>query len=402
METRIIDLGTLPTGTVSFGNSISASGDVVVGSSTTVATTGTRAFRWQNGQMVRLTGLDNNAVSVARGVSGDGSVIAGNTSVTGIFRAWRFANGTYTQLGNLGHVTLYSQVFDMSADGASIVGESRRADGSYRAFLWKDGVMTNLGSLATYTGSIAYGIDPTGTYVTGYVFGSPSFSQQGFIWSYAAGMVAIGSPGGVSYTRGNAISTDGTVVGIGGFTGVSFGNAFSYKNGVFTDLGRLPGYTLSTATDISGDGSVIVGYSYNTTDGQPFSSTTSASAFRYTGGVMTNIGDLGTYRTADDINSATFSGRSAGDDDPTLSSLAYTVSADGNSVAGSSQVRMPTGALEQHAFLYKRIRIQLPYYDSNQKLVAQAKDNQKKFSDASSYTQFLKARASGNMYRYRD
>ena len=401
MEARIIDLGTLRTGIISFGNGISSNGDVVVGSSTTTGVTSSRAFRWQNGTMVELTGLDTNAISTAQSVNADGTVIAGSTSVGGVFRAWIFDGTTYTSLGNLGTTSGYSQVRDMSAYGNIVTGDSRLANGILTAFRWQNGTMISIGTLPPpYTSSNSLGIDPTGTYIVGYASGGAQ-ANQAYIWSSAGGMVGLGYPFLVlPFSRAYSISTTGVVVGIASFSNSELGSAFSYKNGVYTNLGRLPGYTFSLAYDISADGTVITGYSYNTATGLPLSNPTTSAGFRYTNGIMTNIGDLGTYRTASDMNTMTLTGRVAGDDDPTLSIFALTISADGNAIAGTSEVRMLNGSIEQHAFLYKFVRIRNVYYDDNQKFVAQAKDNQKKFSDSSSYTQFLKARASGNMYRY--
>ena len=404
METRIIDLGTLENGTVSFGIGISNNGNVVVGRSTTNGAIGTRAFRWQNGSMIKLTGLDANAVSAASGVNIDGTIIAGGTVVSGVYRAWRFANNAYTSIGNLGHATSYSFAYDMSMDGTVITGESRRADGIYRAFRWDttNGI-TDLGTLGGgYTSSIGLGISPSGTYIVGYAYGGGQ-SQKAFVWTSSGGMVGLNypSPAGL-FARAYAVSSNGIIVGISAFSNVEVGTAFAYQNGTYTNLGRIPGYSFSLATDISLDGSVIVGYSYNTSvANNALAPITAVSAFRYANGVMTNIGDLGTYTTPAEVLAGYSTGRDGGIDDPTLNSFAYTVSGDGDSLAGTSEVRMPNSSIEQHAFLYKLIRIQQkPYYDDNQKYVAQAKDNQTKFSDASSYTQFLKARASGNMYRY--
>jgi probable HAF family extracellular repeat protein len=404
MEERIIDLGTLELGTLSNAYNISANGNIVVGSSATNGGIGSRAFVWQNGVMTKLNGLNVNNLSVARGVSGDGSVIAGVTQISGVLKGWRFQNGTYQEIGNLGHTGGYSFPYDMSSNGQIIVGESRRANGTFGAFYWNSNVMTDIGVIpGVNTGSLAYGVDPTGTYVVGASYGGIGGLTQGFIWSVSGGIVGIGYPDlGVSRSsRAYAVTSNRIVVGSGTFSITEIEVAFVWQNGVFTKIGVLPGTTFSIATDISADGNVIVGYSYTTTNGVPNGPIDIGYAFRYTGGIMTNIGDLGTYSTPSDIVNAYSAGRNVGED-PTLDAFANTLSADGNNIAGASQVRMPNGSIEQHAFLYRLIRINniIPYYDSNQKYVAQAKDNQKKFPDASGYTQFLKARASGRMYKY--
>jgi probable HAF family extracellular repeat protein len=401
MDFRIIDLGTLGSGTVSFGNNISSDGSVVVGSSTTVGATTSRAFKWTNGQMVQLAGLTGGTTSDARGVNSDGSIITGLTSVAGVPKAWRFANNVYTYLGNLGVATGYSYPYDMSLDGNVIVGESRTAGGFFRGFIWNNGIMTDIGTISggLYTSSIAFGVDPTGTYAVGYAYAS-GLVPKSIIWSSSTGVIELPSAYETSpFSIACSISSNGVIVGISSFSATEAGTAFSYKNGVYTKLGILPGYVFSRATDVSADGSIITGFSYNTSNGFPSGTPTSASAFRYTNGVMTNIGDLGTYITIQDVLDARNYGKEPSDD-PSLSALAYTISADGNSIAGSSQVRMPNSSIEQHACLYKLTRKRLQYYDPNRIFVAEAQDNQPKFSDASSYTQFLKGRAYGKMTKY--
>ncbi len=399
METVIIDLGTLGTGTLSFAYGVTSGGDAVVGQSTTIGGAQGRAFVWRNGTMTQLTGLDPVRPSASRGISADGTTIIGHTNFSGTLRAWRLRDNVYTSLGGLGNPGGYSIAYDTNSDGSVVVGDSILVDDvTFRGFYWKDGGMVDIGTLSSpYEYSAVNGVDPTGTYVVGFADnGSGTAPIQAFVWSSSGGMTGLGFPfSSNKMSVATAISANQIVVGVATFSTTETGNAFSYQNGVFRNLGRLPGFSFSRATDISADGRVITGYSYNTSSGNVVGSVTTASAFRYANGVMTNIGDLGT-QTADNMSNI----RRAGIDDPTLSSLAFSVSADGMNLVGTSQIRRITGVIEQHAFLYSIRRIRLAYYDDNQKFTAQARDDQKKFMDASSYTQFLKARASGNMYRY--
>jgi probable HAF family extracellular repeat protein len=75
------------------------------------------------------------------------------------------------------------------------------------------------------------------------------------------------------------------IVGYSGITGDTATHAFKYSGGVIRDLGTLGG-TNSNAIGASGDGSVIVGWSGTTGD---FAN----HAFKYTGGVMSDLGTLG-------------------------------------------------------------------------------------------------------------
>jgi probable HAF family extracellular repeat protein len=404
METRIIDLGTLGTGTLSFGLSVSANGVVVVGYSFTSGTSFPRGFRWEKGRMVQLTGLDPNASTIVRAVNGDGSIIAGHTVAGGVFRAWRLQSGLYTSLGNLGHVSEYSQTFDCSLDGSIVVGESRNASGLFRAFKWTSGAgMVDLGLPASnplLTQSFAYGISPDGTTIVGGSYYAGSYTRV-TVWTPSSA-IEIGLPPvpiTTSYGRANAVSNEGTIVGIAGFGGVTDIRAFAYRSGVWTDLGTLAGFMFSNATDVSADGSVITGFCYNTTTNQFNGPLINAIAFRYANGVMTNIGNLGII-TDPTVFARIQSVGSVPSDDPSLSSIAYSCSFDGQYITGSSELRTPSGALEQHAFLYgPQARARLPYYDPNRVFVAEAQKNQQRFSSAAEYTQFVKGRSFGRMYR---
>ena len=128
-------------------------------------------------------------------------------------------------------------------------------------------------------------------------------------------MTALGSLCGsscynASYALG--VSADGSViVGYSAYSSSgSRAHAFKYTNGIMTDLGTLegPAGTNSYANAISADGSVIVGYSRYTGGG------TNSHAFKYANGTMTDLNTLGG-----------------------LSSAAYGVSADGSVIVGESK-----------------------------------------------------------------
>jgi probable HAF family extracellular repeat protein len=95
-------------------------------------------------------------------------------------------------------------------------------------------------------------------------------------------------------------------------TGAAGQEAFRWTGGVMTGLGDLPGGSFSSkANDVSADGSVVVGYA---------TSASGQEAFRWAGGVMTGLGD--------------FAGGS-------FSSRANGVSADGSVVVGSGSIVYP-------------------------------------------------------------
>ncbi len=108
---------------------------------------------------------------------------------------------------------------------------------------------------------------------------------------------SVGTPLGTGTLGGNhiyvyALSTDGpTAVGQGNLTGDSSSHAFRAKGGIITDLGTLGTGTYSYAQFVSADGNVVVGQSDNS-GGDIY------HAFRWTGGTMTDLGGTGTYSSA--------------------------------------------------------------------------------------------------------
>jgi probable HAF family extracellular repeat protein len=144
-KTGMIALGDLPGGpTGSLGRAVSADGSVVVGESWTED--GWHAYRWtQTTGMVALDGLGD--VSIAEGVSGDGSQIVGTIS---FFQSPTQAERTVAFIWDAEHgmrdlnavLEVYgldlqgahlSDATAISADGSTIVG---RTDGDYGWYTW--------------------------------------------------------------------------------------------------------------------------------------------------------------------------------------------------------------------------------------------------------------------------
>lgn len=97
----------------------------------------------------------------------------------------------------------------------------------------------------------AYDASADGSVVVGQ--GSSSSGIGGYIWTEAAGIVAIpGTP------RAQAVSEDGTVVG--GTLGSSASGAYVWTaSGGVTAVPFLPGYSRGFIGDLSGDGTTVVG-----------------------------------------------------------------------------------------------------------------------------------------------
>ncbi len=182
----------------------------------------------------------------------------------------------------------YSSASDINERGL-VVGSafSNNAFGEFRAFLWDNGVLTNLGTLPGYTASsTATGINDLGQVVGSALDRIPSRAgsySRAFLWSADNGMINLGTFGGYS-SGANAINNLGQVVGASDPV-MGSGRAFrtapnSRINPATDDLGTLPNNSgFSGASDINNLGQVV-GYI----------STGNGGAFLWENGVITNLG----------------------------------------------------------------------------------------------------------------
>ena len=149
---------------------------------------------------------------------------------------------TIVDLGTLGGT--YSIAIDVN-DFGHVVGTSTRSanNSDYHAFLWKDGQMTDLGSLDGGSNK-GGGINNSGQ-VVGYEYSSRTGAARAFLYQNGV-MVDLGTgEGSAAYD----INNNGEIVG-----GVGF-NAFLYRNGVISNL-RSPSGEYTSAFAINDNGQI--------------------------------------------------------------------------------------------------------------------------------------------------
>jgi probable HAF family extracellular repeat protein len=273
----MMDLGALPGGASSAGNWISSNG-LIAG----VSENGTtdplipgvpelRATLWAHGRIIDLGSLPEGGFeSVANAVNSQGHVVGSATNAV--------------------------------ADPNSMVGSGFQT----RAFLWRDGVMEDLGTLGTGTDAQAILINEKGqvvgwSYVNSVLTNAciPGFAfvTGSFIWDKEDGMRDLGSLGGTC-TTATDMNNHGQVVGGSNLPGDVIQHGFLWDNGSFQDLGGSLGS--STGAYAINEAGNAVGFAF-----MPDNSTFHAVLWKQIG-QLTDLGVVGSDQcsNADSINEA--------------------------------------------------------------------------------------------------
>jgi probable HAF family extracellular repeat protein len=240
----------------------------------------TMAYHYDNGSVTQLGGLDRTQVSLAYGISDDGSTVVGSSEDPYVrTRGFRWtADEGMIDLGTLrSDDNGWSWAYDTSADGRMVVGSSS-SEGDILGFVWIEGATTGAGRtrqmfaldpLAPDEASGAYAISNDGRYVAGHSSVDDESSERTAMrWDVhdieAGNQTALSIgyvPAGIS-SEARAISSDGSVVA--GFSTLADYNdrAFRWVEGVgIQDLGVLDNHMQSRASAVSGDGRVVSGRS---------------------------------------------------------------------------------------------------------------------------------------------
>ena len=270
------DVGTLPPGNISAGQSIN-SGFFIVGGSF-VAGFVPHAFRANATLNLTDLGTLGGEFSNAWDINDHGVITGEASNAAEDVHAFVLASAGMQDIGTLGGMTSIGRSINESGQ---VAGESRIGTGqATRAFRFTNGVgMINLGTLSGGTTSSGYGINNNGQVVgesdtspilspndTGVILkrtfqfkGFSFFGTHAFLWTEGVGMRDLGELGGGT-SRANAISTNGTVVGTSRVIGGA-SHAFRWTQvGGMIDLNTLlpsnSGWVLIEANDINDRGQI--------------------------------------------------------------------------------------------------------------------------------------------------
>ena len=285
----ISEIGSFGTN-ISQGNAVNNRGQVVGTSNKVILPYHwagiSRCLLWENGAMQDLGAPQGGDFCQALGITDRGTVVAwtgyGDQAFLWKDGAWTFAaqglpiainrfdaiagsywNGTghrgfYARDGVMSEIgTLGGSISSAASlnDKGYVVGVATVNDtlGIAHAFVWKDGVITDLGTLPGMEDSFAADINNRGE-IVGYS-STTGNDRTGFMADVNGGMRALGIGG---WSQPAAINDHGAVVGRAN------DKAFLYDNGTLTYLDDIPevraaGWTFLTPTDINERG-WITGY----------------------------------------------------------------------------------------------------------------------------------------------
>ncbi len=302
VDYTITDLGTM--GRIySIAHGINNSG-LVVGEACNLIGNDTppcHAFLYNNGAMTDIGTLISPfgpymfvSLINATGINNSGQVVGTAwTDVGGgctTYRAFLYSNGAMTDLGSLGSWSSLCPGYSSGSainDNGQVVGESflNSITGDYydmRVFLYSNGSMVNIGALGGIN-IIATGINNSGQ-VVGYG-DIPNFGGlRAFLYSNGV-MTVIANDS--TFSIANGINDSGQVVGMACYLMGTYTqcHAFLYSNGAMTDLGAWS-YMSSVANSINKSGQVV-GYSYTYVGDNLVT-----HAFLYNGGSLLDLNNL--------------------------------------------------------------------------------------------------------------
>jgi probable HAF family extracellular repeat protein len=276
------DIGALPGVNFSAAGSTNARGWMAGQSSSSTidpnfAVQEGRAVLWKNDGIVDLGDLPGGTESLSVYVNDSGQVVGfsdnGVPDANSLFffptgtqiRTFVWENGTMRDIGTLGGASAVPGVNCSGQPRNVVVGASfvnndpNSATGvpTVDPFLWKDGVMTDLGSLG---GTIGFGHCPNHR---GQIIGNSNLSGDvnfhAFLWENGA-MSDLGTLGGRN-SEAIWINDAGMIVGSADLAAADIHDAVIWKNGKMQDLGTVDGDACSRGRGLNGRGQVVGGSS---------------------------------------------------------------------------------------------------------------------------------------------
>jgi probable HAF family extracellular repeat protein len=191
----------------------------------------------------------------AQAVNNAGQIVGAGYNAAGEYRAYLYSNGVATDLGALGSGDRrFSEAFAINELGQVVGTSTISPTGGVHGFLYSGGTMTDIGALVP--GGNCY---PTGINDLGQIAGYSTSTQKFHAFLYANGMMTdLGTlkKGRPSFAR--ALNAKGQVVGNAIVLGNGTYHGWIYTDGKMTDLNRLvpkgSPWEITSAVDINNAG----------------------------------------------------------------------------------------------------------------------------------------------------
>jgi len=215
----VTDLGTLSGDDYSVARGINATGQIAgaVGSDKNNTSD---VFLYSAGEMTSL-GTLGGSVGIGNAINSSGEIAGYSTNASKTYRAFLSSGGTgggkLTDIGDLGGGSAVAYGIN---DAGQVVGSAVTAEGSNHPFIYRNGVMTDLGTLGSPNGNAwwnsAYGVNKFGEVVgtsydaagnfLGFTWKNGTMTAQGTLggqWSETFGINSKGQTTGIAYTKNN-------------------------------------------------------------------------------------------------------------------------------------------------------------------------------------------------------
>lgn len=253
---NIVDLGTLGTfgPLTSRGQAVNNYGQVVGNSGTgSTKNDGIRGFLWSNGTMHNLGVVPSGGQTIAYGINDSGQV-TGSSVVAGQQHAFLYQNGVMTDLGTHGGVLSVGR--DINNAGA--IAFNRYISGNSPVAFRYDGAFNSVDRLPGNNSSVTFRINSNG-YTAGASI-DKFLTNEAVLWDPSGKVTNLGIGGGQSTAY--SLNDAGDVVGRYVFSngnGDSVARAFLWhkSTGTYQTLPLLPGDMNNYAYGISGLGQVV-------------------------------------------------------------------------------------------------------------------------------------------------
>jgi probable HAF family extracellular repeat protein len=200
-------------------------------------------------EVVDLGVLPGALSSHGNAINDDGVVVGWSDFGDMVSHAFLWRDGHMTDLGTLVGPSGISEATDIS-DRGLVVGVSTTADGGYHPVLWRDGRIVDLGTLGGSSGK-ATGVNDAGD-VVGFSE-TASGETHAFRWRRGR-MTDLGTVPGQGFSSAEAVDGDGRAVG-------ESGGPVVWRRSEPALLPLVPEADSAAALDTNDRGTTIVGYS---------------------------------------------------------------------------------------------------------------------------------------------